>query len=349
MMRHFQLRASTVSSARALPSTLLLLTLSPALYAQAAATDPAAAPAAPPASAPPASAPPASDPVSPAAPAVPAAAPVAPAADEPAAGAAPAAAPAPAAAAAPAAAPVRKSELAARRRAPPHVTAAAWVEHRSSEANDPSIDLHEPSRAPAQPIPSVAAWLGVGGLWIPSDGLDPFAEDDALAAFSAGASSSLARFGGLDLAAAAGIDLTGSEADYRGEPTSLGLLRLALGPELRGSWLDRLYWHGRVAPTLTRLSLELEESSSGATLDDSQWLWGAEAALGLELRFAEAAAELPHALGFFLRADAGYGWTPGATFALRGGSSAPVRTQPLELGEVALSGPFFRAALGIGL
>jgi hypothetical protein len=204
-------------------------------------------------------------------------------------------------------------------------------------------------RAPAQPIPGIAAWLGAGSLWLPSAGLDPFAEDDALTTFSAGAGLSLVRAGALDIAAVAGIDVTGSEADYRGEDTSLGLVRLGLGPELRGSWLDRLYWHGRVAPTLTRLSLELEESSSGATLGDSEWLWGAEAALGLELRFAEAASALPHALGFFLRADAGYGWTPSTTLALRAGGAAPVRTQPLGLGEADLSGPFFRAAVGIGL
>jgi hypothetical protein len=218
----------------------------------------------------------------------------------------------------------------------------------ASESNDPSLDLHEPLRAPARPIPGIAAWLGVGSLWIPSDGLDPFADDDALTTFNAGAGVSLAESGALDVAAVASVDITGSDESYRGEATSLGLLRLALGPELRGSWLERLYWHGRVAPTLTRLSAELDESSSGATLSDTEWVWGAEAALGLELRFAEATTDLPHALGFFARADAGYGWTPSATLELGAGSGAPVRTQPLELGEIALSGPFFRADIGVG-
>ena len=325
-----------------LRTSALLLTLSPGLHAQApaepAAPAPASAPAPPPADAPAAE---------------PAAAPTAEPVPAP---TAPAAAPAPEAAPAPAAAssaspgtPARKPRLAAaRRRTSPNVTAAAVSDDRSIESNDPSIDLHEPVRAPARPIPGIAAWLGVGNLWIPSDGLDPFTEDDALTTFSAGAAVSLAEAGAIDIAAVAGVDITGSDADYRGEPTSLGLLRLALGPELRGSWLDRLYWHGRLAPTLTRLSLELEESSSAATLADSPWLWGAEAAVGLELRFAEAATDLPHALGFFARAEGGYGWTPSAALALRGGGSAPVRTQPLELGEIALSGPFFRAAVGIG-
>ena len=331
MMRSLQLR---------IPA--LLLTLSPGLYAQAPA-QPAAPPPAPPPAAAPAAEPAAAPEVAPAAaPAAPVDAPaVAPAAAPPASAAAGSANPA---------APVRKPTLAAaRRRTSPNVTAAAVGDERSLESNDPSIDLHEPVRLlPARPIPGIAVWLGVGNLWLPSDGLDPFAEDDALTTFSAGAGVSLAEAGAIDIAAVAGIDITASDADYRREPTSLGLLRLAVGPELRGSWLDRLYWHGRLAPTLTRLSLELEESSSDATLVDSQWLWGAEAAVGLELRFAEAVTDLPHALGFFVRGEAGYGWTPSATLALRGGGSAPVRTQPLDLGEVALSGPFFRAAVGSG-
>lgn len=324
----------------------LLLTLSPGLYAQAPAEP--AAPAAAPAAPPPAASPAAPDAAPPAAagPAAPATEPASPSE------AAPAAAPSTPAAAPGSATPGepnRKPKLAAaRRRTSPNVTAATAGDDRSVESNDPSIDLHEPVRAPARSLPGIAAWLGVGNLWMPSDGLDPFSEDDALTTFSAGAGLSLAEAGAIDIAAVAGIDITGSEADYRREPTSLGFLRLAIGPELRGSWLDRLYWHGRLAPTLTRLSLELEESSSASTLADSQWLFGAEAAVGLELRFAEAATDLPHALGFFVRGEGGYGWTPSATLELRGGSSAPVRTQPLELGEIALSGPFFRAAVGIG-
>jgi hypothetical protein len=326
MMRRLLLRASA-----------LLLTLSPALQAQTPAEP--AAPAAPPAPTPaaaPDTAPPAEPAAAPAAEPTPA--PAAPVAEPP-------AAPAAADSSSPGA-PARKPGLAAARRRTPNVTAPV-VSDDSAESNDPSIDLHEPVRVPARPIPRIAAWLGVGNLWVPSDGLDPFTKDDALTTFSAGAGLSLAEAGAIDVAAVAGVDITASEANYRGEPTSLGVLRLALGPELRGSWLDRLYWHGRLAPTLTRLSLELEESSSSATLSDSPWLWGAEAAVGLELRFAEATADLPHAFGFFLRGEAGYGWTPSATIALRGGGSAPVRTQPLELGEVALSGAFFRAALGV--
>jgi hypothetical protein len=231
------------------------------------------------------------------------------------------------------------------------VSSPALTEDASRESNDPSIDLHEPPSAPAAraaPIPSVSAWLGFGSLWVPSDGLDPFSSNDALLTFSPGAALSLASAGELDVAAVAGFDFTTSSQNYRGEDTTLGLLRFALGPELRGSLHDRLYWHGRLSPTLTRLSAELDESSSGSTLSDSHWLWGAEAAAGFELRFAEAQTALAQALGFFVRVEAGYAWSPSTTLELEAGSGAPVRTAPLELRELALAGPLMRANVGIG-
>jgi hypothetical protein len=201
---------------------------------------------------------------------------------------------------------------------------------------------------PAAPIPSISAWLGVGNVWIPSDGFDAFSNDDALTGFDAGAALSLANAAGLDVAAVAGVGIAGSDASYRGEETSLALTRFALGPELRGSLFDRVYWHGRLSPTLTRLSVEMDESSSGATLADTRWIWGAEAALGLELRFAEGSTSLPRALGFFVRVEAGYAWSPTSELTLEAGSGAPVRTAPLELGELSLAGPLLRANAGIG-
>ena len=342
MMRRHLLRIS---------SAALIATLSPALHAQA----PAAAPPAPPADSPPAAAPPAASPSAP--PAAPVAAP-APAAAPPVADVLSAPAPDSANPSVTAASagdaskkpPARRSSLAAARRRTARDAPAdgAAGEEPSSSSNDPSIDRPATPPAPAAPIPRVSVWLGFGNLWVPSDGLDPFSEDDALATFNAGAGLSLAQAGALDIAAVVGVDITGSDEHYRGEDTSLGLLRLALGPELRSSLFDRLYWHGRLAPTLTRLSVELDEQSSGATLADAHWLWGAEAALGLDLRFAEASTSLPYAVGFFARVDAGYGWTSSAALELAADSGAPVRTQPLELGELALSGPFFRANIGVG-
>jgi hypothetical protein len=315
----------------------LLLTLSPALYAQAPSQSPTDVAA--PADAPPA--PPASAPDAPSTDAL-----------------APAPSPAPAPSSAPVAAPSNspgptgeparsgwRAPLAKRARplAPGPVHAAS----PSAPASEP--DLDDGPAVEAAALPTLSAWLGVGGVWLPSDGLDPFAKDDGLLMFSAGAALSLTRAEALDVAAVAGWDATSSDEHYRGEPTSLGLMRFALGPELRGSIIDRLFWHGRLSPTLARLSVELEESSSGSTLQASRWVWGAEAAVGLDVRLADVRVSSGDAIGIFARVEGGYAWSPASQLSLEpDGSNAPVRSAPLELGELALAGPSFKASIGAG-
>ena len=216
-------------------------------------------------------------------------------------------------------------------------------------APQPYVEPAHSEPLQAASIPRVSAWLGAGALWVPSDGLDVFSEDDALATFGAGAALSVARAGGLDLAAVAAWSMTGSEAVYRTQPASLEVMRLALGPELRASLTERLFWHARVSPTLTRLAAELDESSSSATLSDALWRWGVDAAIGVDLRFIETDAALPEALGFFVRLDAGYAWVQSTRLALAAeDGAAPVRTQDLKLPELALAGPFFSASFGAG-
>jgi hypothetical protein len=218
----------------------------------------------------------------------------------------------------------------------------------STTAEAPLVDVELAPRVPAAPIPRISAWLGAGSLWLPSEGLDAFADDDALMTFSAGAALAVISADALGIAAVAAIDVTSSDADLRGSSTSLGLLRLSLGPELRSSILDRLYWHARLSPTLTRLSAELDDGND-LTLTDRYWVWGAEATVGVDLRFIETPMDARTALGFFVRVEAGYAWAPASQLALESdGSGAPVRTQPLQLGELALAGPLLRGSLGIG-
>ncbi len=336
-MRRFEIHAA-----------LLFLTFTPALYAQA--------PSVPPVEATPSEPAPEAPTLEPTPPATPDQAPTATEAAAPAAGTTPAPTRPPADAPAPAASPelapfpepgasgaLRSRATAQAGRAS---TASAWQASRDPESPAPD---DAPPPVSAAPIPRLSAWLGFGALWVASDGLDPFAEDDALMLFSAGAALSVASAGDLDLAAVLGWDTASASDRYRGERTSLGLMRFALGPELRGSIVDRLFWRGRVSPTLTRLSADLDESSSDATLTDTRWLLGAEAALGLDFRFAEAQTPLPSALGFYLRLEAGYAWAPDGELSLEAeGAAAPVRTLALQLDDLAPSGPALRASFGAG-
>jgi hypothetical protein len=208
-----------------------------------------------------------------------------------------------------------------------------------------------PSDAPpplAASIPSVAAWLGINTLWIPSDGFDPFSENDALTLFDLGTALSIAGDDALDVAAVVTWGAAASDADYRTQPAELDVMRFSAGAELRGSIVDRVYWHGRLSPTATRVAAELDETSSQASFVDTRWAFGVDAALGLDVRFVEAHTALPEALGFFLRVEAGYAWTQSLELELEPRGGAPVRSEPITLPELALGGPLLRASLGAG-
>jgi hypothetical protein len=146
------------------------------------------------------------------------------------------------------------------------------------------------------------------------------------------------------------LDLGGSEATYRGEGSDLSVVRLGLGPELRLPLLKRLYAYGRINPTAVSVSTELDEASSGVQLEAQKWSVGVDSVLGVALRFADARPQgLASPLGFFLRFEAGYSWTPEQDVRLSPeGSAGPVRTAPLGLDELALSGVALRGAFGIG-
>ena len=200
----------------------------------------------------------------------------------------------------------------------------------------------------AAAIPSIAVWLGINSMWIPSDGFDPYSENDALTLFDLGAALSLAGDDALDVAAVVTWGAASSDADYRTQAAELDVMRFSAGPELRGAIIDRVYWHGRLSPTATRLAAELDESSSSASFADTRWAFGVDAALGLDVRFVEARTALPEALGFFLRVEAGYAFTQSVELELEPGDAAPVRSEPLALPELALGGPILRASFGAG-
>lgn len=221
----------------------------------------------------------------------------------------------------------------------------------STEAFDsPSDSPPDGVEARAPETPTIDVWLGMSSTIVTSPGLDPFSENDVVPHFSTGLGWSLGAVGGAKLAAVAVLDLGGSEARNRGERSDLGVVRLGLGPELRLPLLSGLYAYGRINPTAVSVSTELHEASSGAQLTAQKWTVGVDSVLGVALRFADARPQgLAHPIGFFLRFEAGYSWTPELDVRLSSeGSGGPVRTAPLELDELALGGLALRGAFGLG-
>ncbi len=263
---------------------------------------------------------------------------------------APAAAPTPAPATAqPPAETAAPSTTAPAARAPlasntPEGTAALTA----STAAPTPLDTPRPS-VPAPPTPLVDVWLGVHGLVVPSPAYDAFSEDDALTSFTAGAGLSLLRSGSTHIAAVASISTAGTEASYRQAATDLSVLRLSLGPELRFPFAGRLYAYGRVSPQLVQSSARLEDASALAALEEEEWLFGVDTALGLSGRIAEVSTNgVSSPVCFFVRAEAGYTWTPASELELTAGSGAPIRSEPVSLGDLSLAGLSFRGAVGVG-
>jgi hypothetical protein len=212
----------------------------------------------------------------------------------------------------------------------------------------PPADIPIPTDHIPAVTPVFEGWLGFHDQLIRSESFDPFSEDDQLPTFHAALAHALSDFEAGQLALVVNADLGGTEASLRGQATDLGVMRFGLGPELRFPVLGPLYAFGRLSPQGVRISTELVESSSGAHLAKDQWALGLDAAIGASARIAALNAGLERPLGVFFRVEAGYFWTQSVELGLTPTSGGPVRTAPLDLGELALHGVSFGAGLGIG-
>lgn len=236
----------------------------------------------------------------------------------------------------------------------PSIPKPARPVRAAQPAPDPTIDnplvVDPQPRSPAPDTPRLDAWLGVHGLIVSSPGFDAFSEDDALTSFGAGVGVELGAVGGGRLAAVAGISLGGDEEGYRSQDAELSVVRLTLGPELRFPFGGRFFAYGRLSPELLHFTAELADDSSATSLEQGQWLFGVDTALGVAVRLADVRPQgMTAPLSIFARLEAGYVWSPETELSLSPrGSNGPIRSEPLALGDLSLSGVSFRGALGVG-
>lgn len=351
------MRASVTTSSAALLLAVAVLSSAPAsAQAPAPVVDPAPSAPSPAPQKPPA--PPSEASPTPPAAAAPAA--PAPAADAPATASQPAPRPTTPAPVAPAPAAPEPTPPAGERA--PSARAAQSTEDPPSGAplgEDPLVDnplvdnplVEDPRpRRPAPATPLLDVWLGVHGLAVSNPGFDVFSDDDALTSFGAGVGAEVGAVGGGRLAAVASISLGGDEEGYRGQDAELSVVRLTLGPELRFPFGERFFAYGRLSPQLVHFTAELADASSTTTVEQAKWLFGVDTALGLAMRLAEVRPQgMDAPLSIFVRLEAGYAWSPETELRLSPqGSDGPIRSQPLALGDLSLSGVSFRGALGIG-
>lgn len=188
--------------------------------------------------------------------------------------------------------------------------------------------------------------LGARAQLVSDAGLDPFSTNDVLPAVTLGASHAFFTRERLSLAALLAFDYGVTSALARSNEASLHVMRFSLGPEARYHVLRVLAVTAKLAPTLARQSAEIS-TGAGSDLKKVAWKPGFDATLGAALElfgYHSGASRKPR---LWLTGEGGYGWTAPTQMSFRPDGPAPQRLQPLELADLSLSGPLFRATAGI--
>lgn len=228
--------------------------------------------------------------------------------------------------------------------------ANAGAPARDARVDDPNLS----AAARVYRHPYVVS-LGARSMLIRNSGFDAFSRHDALTAFTLGVGRSLFAQDSVSLAVMAFWDVGGVESDLRGEPSELFVHRLSIGPELRWHPLADGFAFLRVSPALLNTVASLRESVTGSTYyarsDDmdlgifSSWDFGVDLAAGVAYELFGTAGRRSGPVRFWLSGEGGYSWATSTALGLSpeaDDSGAPERVAALDLGELAIRGPFFR-------
>jgi hypothetical protein len=187
---------------------------------------------------------------------------------------------------------------------------------------------------------NVSVGLGVRGSFVPSEGLDPFADNDLIMQGALSLGASILSDEAFTFAGVAGFDWGGRSDEARGAKSELDICRLSLGPEFRFYPAGRVYFFARVIPTFAYTGATV--TTPDAELSDSNWLWGFDASGGGAVGFLNPSKKQKFQL--WITGEFGYGWSTSKPFALTD-TKGPRRAEPVMLPDLSLSGMFFRVQL----
>jgi hypothetical protein len=229
--------------------------------------------------------------------------------------------------------------------APAPVPFVGW-QPATAAPSEPVADRTPEAPLPPPGPPGWQAWMGIRTTYISSSGYDPFSTDDASLQGSLGISRRIFESSPLSFAAGAMFDLGTGRASARGAPTTLQTYRVLLAPEIRWHLLPVLYVFGRPSAGIVRTSASIDEGTTGVTLYSRAWLAAVDLDAGAAVAFWDLRKQAGD-LRFWLVADGGYAWAQEQKLAMApdADSGAPERTANLDLGSLALRGPFFRGAI----
>jgi hypothetical protein len=194
------------------------------------------------------------------------------------------------------------------------------------------------------------ATLGGRFAFITSSGYDPFSTNNSLPQSSIGVGRTVMAMDDFSTAVGAFWDWAPRiEAAARGAETSLGVHRLTLGLEGRYHLLRRLYVFARLAPGAVRTDATLSDRAADLEREAGAWVFAADLSGGAAFELAGESRGASNRPRFWATADGGYGWSASSSqlFEAPEGNPSPARLQPLDFGDIAIRGGFFRLAMAL--
>jgi len=194
-------------------------------------------------------------------------------------------------------------------------------------------------------------WFGFVGMRvgkITSEGFDPFADSDELGQFSLGFGRTIMTAGNFSIAGLFIWDIGGRSSTARGADTDLTVHRLTLGGEGRYHFIRQLFVFGRVAPGAIHSIAKVSDPSVDVDSRAARkWSFATDLSAGATLELSGwSGHSRKRTVNAWITFDGGYGFATETELSLTAdGAQGPERSEPVDLGPLALRGPFMRAAV----
>jgi hypothetical protein len=217
---------------------------------------------------------------------------------------------------------------------PPHSQASAPMQRDTTHDDDGRMGTHQVH---------FTAGVGLRESFITHSGFDPFSTNNVLPQVSFQAGRVVYASGPFSLATLLAFDWGSTKATARGADTELDVSRLTAMLEGRYHFWRRFYAFGRIAPGALHSAATLKDPVASVDRESNQWAFASDFSLGAAVEFAgEDRGESLRPRGW-LGLDGGYGYAQATKLVLASNdTSAPARLAPLDLGELAVRGGFFR-------
>ncbi len=252
----------------------------------------------------------------------------------------------------------------------PAQTTSTWPAPAAAPAASPVAQPPATALAASSPIPHVTAsgleprdepaasapfagdphkmWLVSGSVretFVSSRGFDPYSQNDVLPQWTFAGSRTLWSRGRLSFAAGASWDVGGASTTSRGLDAGIFTNRFAATAE--GRWHPKTFAYGfvRLSPGANVVNARVNDPSAPGTLTTTQWSFSGDASVGAAI----TPMFVPGGPRVWLIPEVGYTYATSTQMRLAPKNEKDITgaASKTDLGELALSGVFFRVGLAL--